>query len=177
MAFIKQSTPDDSRFLVVPRGSWETDKESEWFPVLAGRQSVATVQGYEWTADFQARQDQFWAAFDCGFRTTACLDQWVTDSGEPFTDVYIPRENGGQCCTTLVNSLDQDPRYQVLTDGPGGTVWQVIGDIGTHRAPPVHVENVPRQQNSPAGVRGTQAAVLADDERARAVVRGRAKAP
>ncbi|HUS15836.1 MAG TPA: hypothetical protein VM536_12560, partial [Chloroflexia bacterium] len=42
------NTPSASQFLVITgAGTWD-DATSEWFPVLARRVSLATVQGYEW---------------------------------------------------------------------------------------------------------------------------------
>lgn len=122
MAWIRANTPPDSRFLILPRSSWETDREAEWFPVLAARVSVATVQGFEWTPEFDDQVDTFYRAFECGFRTTACLDDWRVDTGRDFTHIWIPRERGVQCCTTLLASLRRDDRFATLYDGPGGTV-------------------------------------------------------
>src|SRR5262249_55115738 len=45
MHWIAEETPASSKFLVIPRTAWQVDKESEWFPVLAKRPSLATVQG------------------------------------------------------------------------------------------------------------------------------------
>ena len=127
MAWINQATPGDASFLVVPRGTWETDREGEWFPVLAGRKSVATVQGFEWAPrdGFSERQDQYWAAFQCGYKTTDCLDAWLSEyPADAFDYVWIPRVGGVQCCGTLVQSLNQDPRYTRIYDSDGGTIWR-----------------------------------------------------
>ncbi len=119
---------------MVPRGSWETDKESEWFPVLADRRSVSTVQGTEWTSGFDKQTRAYDAAWLCGFRTAICLDNWVIDYGEPFNDVYIPREHGDQCCTTLVESLAADDQYAVIFDGPGGTIYKRLTPWPTEKS-------------------------------------------
>src|SRR5262245_28551346 len=50
MTWVSHNTPPDSRFLIVTAEGWPTDKTAEWFPVLAQRVSVDTVQGYEWVA-------------------------------------------------------------------------------------------------------------------------------
>ncbi len=128
MAWVAEHTDPDARVLVVPRGSWETDKEGEWFPVLAERLSVVTVQGYEWVPGgaFRERQEMYWAAYECGFRTTDCLDQWLRDypQGE-FTHIYVPRFEGVQCCSTLTRSLNQDSRYTRVYEDDGGTIWEL----------------------------------------------------
>ena len=48
MRWISRETPPSSRFLVVTSERWPVDRSSEWFPVLAQRVSVGTVQGSEW---------------------------------------------------------------------------------------------------------------------------------
>ena len=48
MRWAKTNAPDDARFLVIPSNQWGMDAPAEWFPALAERASVATVQGAEW---------------------------------------------------------------------------------------------------------------------------------
>lgn len=59
MAWSARNTPPDSRFLVLPIApEWMSDRNSEWFPALAQRASVATVQGSEWLP--KRRFQQMW---------------------------------------------------------------------------------------------------------------------
>lgn len=49
MTWIRQNTPADSRFVLVTADSfWYFDRVAEWFPYLAGRESLTTAQGLEW---------------------------------------------------------------------------------------------------------------------------------
>ena len=125
MDWIREHTPGEARFLVMPRGGWQTDKEAEWFPVFAGRTSVATVQGSEWIADrgFDTQVRAFDAAWDCGYKTVACLDQWIHEYGRPFEYLYIPAGVGVQCCSTLVESIERDSTYRLLYYGRGGSIY------------------------------------------------------
>jgi hypothetical protein len=93
MRWVARNTPAASRFFVVPEVGWPYDKVSEWFPVLAQRPSLATVQGREWlpNGDFARYVDLYGPAQACGGRTTECLDRWVAASGASFTHVFIPR--------------------------------------------------------------------------------------
>ncbi|MCC6381060.1 MAG: hypothetical protein IT304_01050 [Dehalococcoidia bacterium] len=123
MAWIAATTPTDSRFLVIPQTFWQADRESEWFPVLANRPSVATVQGSEWLPA-QAFDRQIGAharAWGCAWAGTDCLDGWMAAHGATFTHVYLP--NG--CCGGLADALRTDPRYQLVYDGPGGVVYRL----------------------------------------------------
>ena len=126
MHWVARNTSPESRFFVVPEVGWPYDKVAEWFPVLAERQSVATVQGTEWLPNgaFARSVDLYRPAQACGGRTSDCLDRWVAVSGAPFTHVFIPRAPGGGCCRELSESLRADPRYALVFDGPGAEVFE-----------------------------------------------------
>lgn len=127
--WIKSNTNTDARILIVPRSPWQVDKESEWFPALADRISVGTVQGSEWTHSFDEHvrsADDLW---QCGYRLADCLSSWSRDTGTTYTHVWVPTTEHGQCCGTLVASLRDSNAYRVAYDGPGGTVF-------TYRAAP-----------------------------------------
>ena len=50
MTWVKENTPASARFLVLTGDSSVfCDTVTEWFPALAGRQSLSTIQGTEWT--------------------------------------------------------------------------------------------------------------------------------
>ncbi len=125
MRWVDEQTPSGSRFLLITGDNWATDKTSEWFPVLAARVSVATVQGFEWLPDhaFDRKLEAYDRAHECGYRTAACLTEWSTESETGFTHVYVPKQPGGQCCYTLVTSLKADAGYELLHDGPGATIF------------------------------------------------------
>jgi hypothetical protein len=135
MAWVAASTPPDSRFLVVTgREPW-IDAVSEWFPALAGRVSVATVQGSEWLgrSTFSSRVEANKAAQRCVTDGAACIEAWVGRYHDPVTHVYIPRTDpaeqyryvreGRDCCGALRIALRQSADYEVLYDGAGGTVF------------------------------------------------------
>ena len=109
MQWVDQRTPEDARFLVVSRNRWFADRDGEWFPVLAERESVNTVQGYEWVdGEFVRRSILQFRARNCGNDDADCLDP--IDEREPFDYVYVPPV----CCSSLRASLLHDPRYDVV---------------------------------------------------------------
>jgi len=126
MRWIAANTPSTSRFFVVPDVGWPYDKVAEWFPVLAERQSVATVQGREWlpNGEFARYVDLYDTARSCGGRTADCLDRWAAAAGAPFSHVFIARPPSGACCRQLHESLRADPRYAPVFDGPGGEIFE-----------------------------------------------------
>jgi hypothetical protein len=123
MQWIRTNTAEDARILIVPRGPWQVDKEAEWFPVLANRVSVGTVQGTEWTHSFEDHVRSFDQLWQCGYKLSDCLSSWSLETGTTYTHVWVPRTEQGQCCSTLVASLRDANAYRVVYDGPGGTVF------------------------------------------------------
>lgn len=126
MEWIATSTPPGARFLVIPSSPWETGKESEWFPVLANRPSLATVQGTEWLPNsaFNQRINAYYDLWGCSFAGPACLDRWEAQTGLTFTHVYLPASDGTPCCSTLAGSLRSSGTYQLRYDGAGGVVFE-----------------------------------------------------
>ena len=60
IAWIKENTPGDAEFFVVPSSTWwETDAVGEWFPALTERTSLLTVQGSEWLPGYRQRIAEF----------------------------------------------------------------------------------------------------------------------
>ena len=125
MRWVAANTPLSSRFLVVPEEGWAADKAAEWFPALARRPSVATVQGREWLPDrsfarYSALHDY---ALRCGGEDVRCLDRWTDSSGTSFSHVFIPKSPDGACCRQLSSALRADPRYALVFDGPGAEIF------------------------------------------------------
>jgi hypothetical protein len=126
LGWVSRETPADSTFLVVPSTGWEAAKTAEWFPVLAERVSMTTVQGTEWLPDgaFGDAVEAHDLAYLCGYTTSQCLDDWRVDTGRSFDYVYVPKPPGGQCCEQLVDSLAADGAYRLAYDGRGATIFE-----------------------------------------------------
>lgn len=127
MRWVSTSTPVASRYLVVLPRIWASNAVAEWFPVLANRTSVATVQGTEWLPNHAfTRAEAVDSAVDaCANGTTACIQRVRQTDGLSFTHLFIPKSPDAPCCAALRASVRQDPRYQVIYDGPGATVAAV----------------------------------------------------
>lgn len=133
MNFVRTTAPE-SRFLVMPEDPWipwGADKPAEWFPVLAQRVSVGTIQGTEWLPDhlfyrlLQSRKH----LVECDNGIASCLDEWSQDTGRTFTHVYIPQRTVSPndayllCCKLLIRSLLSDSRYERIYNGPGAVIF------------------------------------------------------
>ena len=135
MTWVKDNTPADARFLVVTERGWAENSVGEWFPALAERPSVSTVQGWEWLPGraFWKQMVNFFAAQSCGSQEAECLDQLRATTGYVFSYVYLPSEKLRQrqdhspesCCAALRLSLEQDPRYELVYSQGGAYIFRM----------------------------------------------------
>lgn len=60
--WIRSHTRTDDEFIIISgdeNSSWAAEFVAEWFPALAHRKSLYTVQATEWTADFSEKKQQY----------------------------------------------------------------------------------------------------------------------
>ncbi|MFL5514188.1 MAG: hypothetical protein ACJ8CN_17330 [Gemmatimonadales bacterium] len=125
MGWLARETPSDARFLIVAGTPWEIDRNSEWFPVLAQRKSVATVQGFEYRplGEFARKKRQYVDLQGCAGWVSQCLQDWSRATGQSYSHVYIPKSPERNCCRLLRYSLERDPGYRMIYDGPGAVLF------------------------------------------------------
>lgn len=139
MSWVAANTPIQSQFLVITGESWVVSRTEEWFPVLAERRSVATVQGTEWLSGHHFARN---LAADttlraCANRDAACLRSWASANHASFDYLFVvkrPATDAGldsyvtapieACCDGLLTSLKTDPRVRLVYDGPGAAIYQ-----------------------------------------------------
>jgi hypothetical protein len=128
--------PEGAAFVVLDgRDKWARDFVSEWFPALAQRRSVATVQGSEWLGGdrWRKRQEQHEELQECADRPVDCLEAWEAKWHTGFTRVFVPKKQFGgvffgddTCCRAARASLATSPAYRQVLDLPGGTVFERV---------------------------------------------------
>ncbi len=131
MDWIKQNTPPTSSFVVispVPSWLWFLDTTLEWFPALAERKSLTTVQGYEWLPGFSKRLLVNKKLKMCNDEDVTCLQRFSLAEHVQYHYVYVSKHvrlesDLPPCCLLLLQSLSTSPQYQKVYDGPGATVW------------------------------------------------------
>jgi hypothetical protein len=125
MGWVTRETPANAKFLIVAGTPWEIDRNSEWFPVLTNRKSVATVQGYEYRplGEFAHKKREYIDLQSCAAWVSQCLQDWSRTTGQPYTHVYIPKSAERDCCRLLRYSLQRDPAYRMIYDGPGAVLF------------------------------------------------------
>ncbi len=133
MRWAAAKTAPDARFAVISADGWSVDRTSEWFPVLAERKSVATVQGSEWVRGrgFAHAQEDFLALQKCANLTPDCLDQWSAKTDNPFDYVYmtkipprVEKQSKDPCCAALRSALAHAAGYAVVYESSAATIFQ-----------------------------------------------------
>jgi hypothetical protein len=129
VTWVAEHAARDAEFLIVPERGWSADRLSEWFPALARRRSVATVQGSEWLAgaEFRRRRIQSESLRACGRAETGCIERWRARTGRQFTHLLIPRDPNAPCCTRLLEALAADSGWALRYDGAGAVIFERTG--------------------------------------------------
>ena len=135
MAWARGQTAADARFLVITERGWAENAPAEWFPALAKRASVSTVQGYEWVPDggFWKQLRLFFAAQSCGSQNAACVAAFRATWTSDFQYVYLPDEKyttrqdatDQPCCTGLREALLRDPGYELVYREGDAVIFRV----------------------------------------------------
>jgi hypothetical protein len=125
MTWVARETPTDAKLLVVAGTPWEIDRNSEWLPALTGRRSVGTVQGFEYRplGEFGRKKREYNQLQACAGWVSHCLLDWSRTTGMAFTHVYIPKSPDRECCGLLRYSLERDPGYRLIYNGPGASLF------------------------------------------------------
>jgi hypothetical protein len=136
MRWISANIPAQSRFIVITNNNWWDDPNSEWFPALAERISVNTVQGSEWTPNqgFSKRIAAYNLLRQCSLSDNVnCLDEWQQTSGEEFSHILIPKQNRNSQeaefqsdIYRLREGLVKSSDYTVVYDRYGVTILKKI---------------------------------------------------
>ncbi len=124
MQWVKENTPEKSQFLVLTGDADAMcDLVSEWFPALAQRTSVTTLQGREWLlgSKFDEFTNKRTNIQQCINEDLSCIDQQIkyftTDldyiyvSNKPTTSKCIPVDALSRKTRDVVTSLKTSSKY------------------------------------------------------------------
>ena len=134
MAWIDQNLDEDSDFLVLtPPSNWAENPRAEWFPSLAQRSSVSTVQGSEWLPDrhFLDQIEIYEAYQACVFEDLACLDRVSQEYGIDYTHIYIADilsayKGAYETSLPIGTALRNDPGYEPIYEKDDVLVFERV---------------------------------------------------
>ena len=128
MEWVSQNTESSAEFVVVTGDTSLVDPLSEWFPVLAKRISLATVQGHEWTPEQNlpvsvAMYNQIQGCVDTD---SSCLESWDYDY------IYIRkikpmREGNIEPRPSILDvSLRTSQDFQIIFENEEAVIYQPV---------------------------------------------------
>jgi hypothetical protein len=134
MQWISKNTELKDSFLLLSSPSiWQENEWTEWFPVLAQRSSILTVQGSEWLPNnrFLLQEKTYQAFMSCVPEGLQCIERTAQSMGVEFTHVFISsreidRMKQVPYTLPIANELHASPDYQVLYDQDGVAVYRKI---------------------------------------------------
>lgn len=126
MSWIHEEIDESAKFLVITGRSWWTDPTSEWFPVLAQRVSLATVQGNEWL-----QEDQFhyqWLKHDrlelCIQQGIDCVYRWSEEYALDFDYIFFTKSPN---TTLLIHSFINEDHFKLAYENNNVAIFRVQG--------------------------------------------------
>lgn len=127
MKWVDEHTSADARFLVVPGRNWAIDLEAEWFPALAQRSSVATVQGAEWLPDREFekrlnRQEEL-----LGYGTLQEIETWQQRHNIRFNFIYLSETSPNprnKAMKRIQDDLLASSRWRRIYSNDGAAIFQ-----------------------------------------------------
>jgi len=126
----RENTGSRSRFLIFD----EQDNPllsplTEWFPALAERRSVATIQGTEWLTENKYYNEQYSVITDihqCLYRDVECLYELQDDLSDQYDYIMLSgdrqKENGNHL--PLFASLSESPDFALVYTSPNIFIFQ-----------------------------------------------------
>jgi hypothetical protein len=129
MQWIAENTVESSKYLVITSQNtiWD-DRVSEWFPVLANRNSVATVQGFEWIpGQFSKKEELYLSLQTCANQGVECLDNWEENIKSGYTHVFLSKMDIGPGFTgteVLATSLMSSSKYKEVYESGGALLFE-----------------------------------------------------
>jgi len=134
MAWIAANTPASARFIVITGAPDPMrDPIQEWFPALANRNSLTTLQGREWTfgKKFLASLPEYQNLGACIYQDLNCIQNQAQKMGLVFDSVYIQKQTAQGCPTgetcwaaqNLSNSLERSGKYKKIFENDSAVVF------------------------------------------------------
>lgn len=133
MAWVKENTPPESRFLVLdfPYG-WFSDSVAEWFPALTERQSLLTVQAQEWLPGSASQvSSKLSAATNCKMDGLSCLETIIAKHQLQVEYIYfstnVRHEYQPSGYSSVIEAqMSTSPKYSLVFSNPDVRIYQVV---------------------------------------------------
>jgi hypothetical protein len=126
MEWIRANAPISASFAVITGESAPFhDPWSEWFPMIAGRTSLATIFGYEWVSDgrFAERIQRYQTLQKCAQGDMDCLAVWESENNLDFSYIYLQLDN-----TSLLiqKNLSEAENYRLIYNTDTAAIYEKV---------------------------------------------------
>lgn len=122
MQWIAENTPPAQRFIVTSSELWSSDLAAEWFPYIAQRPSLLTIQGTEWLGPtvFEGRVSEHERMRACvADADPSCLRDLAADLGVGDAWLFVTPDSGD----LLVALAASNRYYHLMFSGDDGAVF------------------------------------------------------
>lgn len=157
MQWVRENTLPTARFWVITgTSSLYVDPVLEWFPALAERQNISTIQGREWVhgEEFFAYAGKIQGVQKCYWLAAGCVEQKQKSLLLVFDYIYLPKQCLGEpdCSGSLAEqvsplylALSQEKSdYQIVYQNEGVAIFSMRTKNNKH----LNAPTVPAQSDS-----------------------------
>jgi len=134
MKWVRSNTDPKSQFILLTgQQLWACDPVQEWFPALADRTSLTTLQGQEWLlrGSFGTRQTGLQDLQACESQSTGCLEQKARSMQMNFNYVYITETLPTSPCQastngrpSILDDLQLSPNFLKVYESDGVAIFK-----------------------------------------------------
>lgn len=119
MQWVKNNTPAQTKFIVLSthRGRWWEDREAEWFPALANRRSVFTVQGTEWLPQNAFKKQSRAVTLLSKSANFSDLKRTLALLGESYDAIYLDAREDAKL-KKIQQELEMRQDFSRILEGP-----------------------------------------------------------
>ncbi len=132
MTWVKNNTAMAEKFLVLSKPvTWQIDHRSEWFPAIAERRSITTVQGSEWLDGgiYYPLQELHEDVSKCFARNLICLDAVTEEYHLDYSMIYISgklsKDDGNITPYPIEMELRSSPDYKLVYENELVSIFRV----------------------------------------------------
>jgi hypothetical protein len=132
--WIADNTPADARFVVLSSSrNWQYDHAAEWFPVIAGRKSINTVQGSEWqsSGSYTRMIENYAGLKQCYYAGPGCVTAWLSSTHQTADYILVTKSPCSDslpfCSAGLLTALKDEPVMELVRDTGATALFRVSG--------------------------------------------------
>jgi hypothetical protein len=124
--WVMSNTEPSDRFLILDeQGNPLLSPFTEWFPALAERRNIATIQGTEWLEGDKHYNEQYsivTSLHKCLHENTECLEKLQSNMAGEYEFIIISSETA----VPLLHSLENNLEFKTVYSSPIVRIFQVV---------------------------------------------------